>query len=1276
MKNIFISSTFVDMQAERDLVQERVIPALREEARKYGENINAIDLRWGVDTSALETEEGSAKVLKVCLDEIDRSHPYMLIFLGERYGTVMREEQIKHSIFGREDKYTTDDYIKSITALEIEYGALSEKYGELEHCIVCFREPVIAMVEDAEKRRYEEQTEEGKKKLASLKERIKHDFTGKGYVFTYSCEWNQAEHKLTDFMVNGQPLEEVLITCYKDMFSNDWSKYAQISWQEKEQLSFHAIMENKARSFVGREALLEEYYQRIIEGTKPFILQGETGSGKTAIMCKLIEKLKGEGKNVFMFFAGSGSVSSSAESFMRQLIYYLENLLGINRYSEENSQIVQHTGEAILVYKSELFAETIDWRERLEEICSYLPKDEKVYVFIDALERLREDFHVEKLDFFVDRKNIKIVATCTEDFRLPLEAMVSRELKQVPQLDEEEVKQVSRGILESHSRNAYKTIEQEILKKKSKGNPLYISVLIQRLNMMDAKELKKAMNEEEIIALISENVKVMPDELEDAIVAVIQNGIEKISENTEYLTEVICYLAVSKSGLGMRDLQEIFQMLGRELPVLDVTLLLKYLDTFFYIHEDGRIDFSHEIIRNGLLKGIEYRNIFEQVIKEYLKKSHRLTRLRKSDGIYFARICEDIDFAKELICLASESGNEDLVWAIRKDVAASGAQFYCDLIESEQNEQSDVCKFFFWKDIFEEFRDEKAKMDARSAIVKALVDCRERAYNKYKSDVSLQNLMASYFEMGDVLRSLGEIRDALFYYKENLKYAKELYERSNNDENLMTLAMCNDYVGYALMELEEADEALLYLIQHMKHREELHDTYHNENSYRELAIAYSHVGDVWRKLGEYKTAIYYYVKALKAKKELYVEIKSSEGLYGLIIGYRNIGEILLELGKAKKALAFYDVCLEYTEQLYKKPGNKVKLTVLLNSYNKMGIALYSAGNLRDAILYLEKVMRCMEELYQQSQSEASLNNLGISYANIAVVFNELGSKKKAFAYLEKAIKRREELHERVGSKESLISLINVYRYKIDMMEENGESKDSKDSIPVYEKLIVCVEELHERFQNADSQRMLLEYYYELCYKLRIFGELEKAVLYYEKDMKCKENIYEQSKSRMNLRSLAASYKNMGHILADVNRLEEAMLYYERLLKCKIALLEGDVCESLNALLNNNEVTKDVQRNKELLKDVLSYFESDVNFCEELYEKYGGEESLWEVVVGYYKLGYLLYYFMQAKEAVLHLEKALQYSKELLHENMTEQRESLLHDLYEKYSKALSDANPV
>ena len=488
MKNIFISSTFIDMQSERDMVQERVLPALREKARKYGDNVGVIDLRWGVDTSTLETEEGAAKVLKVCLDEIDRSHPYMLIFFGERYGTVMREDQVKKSICGREDKYTTDDYVKSITALEVEYGALSKQYGELNHCVVCFREPVVHMLDGIEKDLYVEQREESRKKLEALKERMKRELGEEGHLITYSCTWDASVHQMVDFSSNGQPLEKVLTDCFVEMFQVDWKKYECLSWQDKEQLTFDALMESKLRSFVGREELLEEYYQSVVSSSCPIILQGEAGCGKTAIMCKLIERLQKEGKNVFRFFSGVGSMSTNAEYLVKQLVYYMENLLGIDAHfedkqAEEPKNNSERKALSDVKEKKSLYDM---WMERFEELCVCLPEEKKVYVCIDALDQLFPDEHVKKLDFFVKAKGIQVIASCTDEFVLPIEAVVSKTVKSIPALSEADAKRVAEAILASYSRNAYAAIEGEILKKKSIGNPLYISLLIQRLNMMDA----------------------------------------------------------------------------------------------------------------------------------------------------------------------------------------------------------------------------------------------------------------------------------------------------------------------------------------------------------------------------------------------------------------------------------------------------------------------------------------------------------------------------------------------------------------------------------------------------------------------------------------------------------------------------------------------------------------------------------------------------------------------------------------------------------------------
>ena len=84
MRLVFVSSTFKDMQFERDALKVRVAPRIDSFLAKYGENVHFGDLRWGVNTSELENEDSSKKVLKVCLDEIDDCRPYMIVFIGER----------------------------------------------------------------------------------------------------------------------------------------------------------------------------------------------------------------------------------------------------------------------------------------------------------------------------------------------------------------------------------------------------------------------------------------------------------------------------------------------------------------------------------------------------------------------------------------------------------------------------------------------------------------------------------------------------------------------------------------------------------------------------------------------------------------------------------------------------------------------------------------------------------------------------------------------------------------------------------------------------------------------------------------------------------------------------------------------------------------------------------------------------------------------------------------------------------------------------------------
>ena len=57
MKMVFVSSTFKDMQFERDKLNTYVVPLIDESISQYGEQIFFGDLRWGVNTTQLDENE-------------------------------------------------------------------------------------------------------------------------------------------------------------------------------------------------------------------------------------------------------------------------------------------------------------------------------------------------------------------------------------------------------------------------------------------------------------------------------------------------------------------------------------------------------------------------------------------------------------------------------------------------------------------------------------------------------------------------------------------------------------------------------------------------------------------------------------------------------------------------------------------------------------------------------------------------------------------------------------------------------------------------------------------------------------------------------------------------------------------------------------------------------------------------------------------------------------------------------------------------------------------
>ena len=97
---VFASSTFGDLKAERNALQQYVFPRLRELCAQRGCRFQAIDLRWGVSEEAGRDQQ----TVNICLREIERCQrvtprPNFIVLLGDRYGWSPLPSQIPDAEF-------------------------------------------------------------------------------------------------------------------------------------------------------------------------------------------------------------------------------------------------------------------------------------------------------------------------------------------------------------------------------------------------------------------------------------------------------------------------------------------------------------------------------------------------------------------------------------------------------------------------------------------------------------------------------------------------------------------------------------------------------------------------------------------------------------------------------------------------------------------------------------------------------------------------------------------------------------------------------------------------------------------------------------------------------------------------------------------------------------------------------------------------------------------------------------------------------------------------
>ena len=553
---IFISSTFLDMHIERDFLRDVVFRELEEIVAHYKINLEAIDLRWGIDTSAgTLQDEKELQILKVCLDEIDRCRPFILVFLGNRYGSVPPEVYLRSA--ATEKGVVLDNYAQSVTALEIEYGAFQVPTEELS-CFFYFREiPDLEALPPEQRSRFDDrhhsEHQDRFHDLEALKSRIKNRFPERCRTYTLH---------VNDHAAQRQDLQHLQTTILTDL-SLEFAAFAksknlaQAVDERLESQVFEHFVQQKTRDFVERDESLDKLKNwALSDGEKDpriIALTGEPGSGKSSVMAMLAKHLQTEDCLLLPFAAGVDASSKSLNSVIEYWIHLLRSELNIENLTLDKPEESIH--EKLKVW---------------EQLLNRAAEKRRVVLLIDALnelERLAINQQMSWLPKEWNKNVVLIASTVPGSESQAIASLTSASVLAIPPLQSKE----AASILLNHCRRYHKSlapkVSSAILEKTlpdgrpAYQNPLWLSIVIEQLILLDIDDFAEAAHLEgdgagQLVQLMLERIQTFSPNVAELYQQVFSNADRdlKFRYGIDWVFPMLEYLALSRGGLRETDL--------------------------------------------------------------------------------------------------------------------------------------------------------------------------------------------------------------------------------------------------------------------------------------------------------------------------------------------------------------------------------------------------------------------------------------------------------------------------------------------------------------------------------------------------------------------------------------------------------------------------------------------------------------------------------------------------------------------------------------------------
>ena len=586
---VFISSTFQDMQSERDFLIYKVFPKIKDYCSKKDILFSEIDLRWGIT----EEESKNKKVIELCLQEIDNTYPFLIGLLGDRYGWIPTMDDIAYNRNFIENYPWIEKDISnrlSLTEIEMRYGALRSTYK------------MNAMFFIRSSQRTDDsivfEPEEKRKKLEQLKSDI---LSQKKYpVYCYS-----------DLDTLGLTLERQFIVLINHLFPDK-----PLSAFEKIQQAQKNFINSRTNIYVSENNLIDKLNDFVFSPDTKLVIKGRRGYGKSALLANWMVNNTNNIFDIIPYFIGFNVLETNPN----QILDYL------------NHSIMQRFNFPEIAFLCEKTVSLAEKKKKCEKALTVLQsKGKKIVLLIDGIDQLSVEDDIEKIIWLP-------VISCGNTIIISIEendpAIVN-------------LRELGYGMLEMHPMSV---VDKEICIRKilaiygKKLPPQQVSLITQNDLCASPLILTTLLNE-----IITFGIY---EKLDERLAFYLSANSEKDFfhkilirlENIfgENQTNGI-FSAISESlrGLSAKEIQEIYNI-----PQLEWSYFY-YACKYFFIERNGLLTFYHNIFKEavmeryyapgeaqGELVGQHWTNIME-CFRNQLIQGTISCQLRPKDGEHY-----------------------------------------------------------------------------------------------------------------------------------------------------------------------------------------------------------------------------------------------------------------------------------------------------------------------------------------------------------------------------------------------------------------------------------------------------------------------------------------------------------------------------------------------------------------------------------------------------------------------------------------------------------------